>query len=58
MVDADADGDEIYGVYGDGDDEQVVTNSIDMPVKPPIDLGDGEAVITKLIEVFGASKEN
>jgi len=57
-IDADADGDEIYGDYGYGDDEQVVTDSIDMPVKPPIDLGDGEAVITKLIEVFGASKEN
>ena len=56
-IDADADGDEIYGDYGYEEDE-VASQSITMPVKPPIDLGDGEAVITKLIETFGAHKDS
>ena len=57
-IDADADGDEIYQDYGyddlDGIDSE---DAVNMPVKPPIDLGDGEAVITKLVSVFGATKE-
>lgn len=56
-IDADAEGDEIYQDYGYDDIETDPVDGIDMPVKPPIDLGDGEAVITKLIEVFGAIKE-
>ena len=56
-IDADAEGDEIYQDYGYDDIDTVTSDDIDMPVKPPIDLGDGEAVITKLIEVFGAVKE-
>lgn len=57
-IDADARGDDIYGDYGYGDDDVFrVTDTIDMPVKPPVDLGDGEAVIAKLISVFGATKE-
>lgn len=57
-IDADADGDEIYGDYGYGEDDTFDTaDQVTMPVKPPVDLGDGEAVIAKLIEVFGATKE-
>ncbi len=56
-IDADAEGDEIYQDYGYDDIDISTVEDIDMPVKPPIDLGDGEAVITKLIEVFGAVKE-
>lgn len=57
-IDADADGEDIYGDYGDyGSDESTSSEAIAVPVAPPIDLGDGEAVIAKLIEVFGASKE-
>lgn len=57
-IDADADGDDIYGDYGYGEDDVFDNaNNITMPVKPPVDLGDGEAVIAKLIETFGATKE-
>lgn len=57
-IDADADGEDIYGDYGYGDDEVYDNaNNITMPVKPPVDLGDGEAVIAKLIETFSATKE-
>ena len=28
-----------------------------MPVAPPTDLGDGEAIIAKLVAVFGASTD-
>jgi len=57
-IDADADGEDIYGDYGYGDDDVFDSaNDISLPVKPPVDLGDGEAVIAKLIEVFGATKE-
>ena len=58
-IDADADGPDIYGDYGYGDDDvfDSANGSTTMPVKPPTDLGDGEAVIAKLIEVFGATKE-
>lgn len=59
QIDADADGPDIYGDYGYGDDDvfDSANGSVSMPVKPPVDLGDGEAVIAKLIEVFGATKE-
>ena len=56
-IDADADGEDIYGDYGYGDEEFNSANESVAPVKPPMDLGDGEAVIAKLIEVFGATKE-
>lgn len=56
-IDADADGEDIYGDYGYGDEEFDNANTSIAPVKPPIDLGDGEAVIAKLISVFGATKE-
>lgn len=57
-IDADARGDDIYGDYGYGDDDVFEMNDqIEMPVKPPVDLGDGEAVIAKLVAVFGATKE-
>jgi hypothetical protein len=52
-IDADADHDEIYGEYGYGD-EAPVTNTVEMPVEPPIDLGDNQAVIDKLLDVFNA----
>lgn len=51
-IDADADHDEIYGDYGYGDDSP--TEAIVMPVEPPIDLGDHQAVVQKLIETFQA----
>ena len=58
VIDADADGEDIYGDYGYGDDDTFDSaNESIAPVKPPVDLGDGEAVIAKLVEVFGASKE-
>ena len=58
VIDADATGDDIYGDYGYGDDDVFDdANNITMPVKPPVDLGDGEAVIAKLVAVFGATKE-
>ena len=53
-IDADADGDEIYQDYGYGDDTP--TQSFELPVEAPVDLGDGEAVVHKLIEAFGVSK--
>lgn len=56
-IDADADGEDIYGDYGYGDEEFDSANESVAPVKPPVDLGDGEAVIAKLIAVFGATKE-
>lgn len=56
QIDADATGDDIYGDYGYGDEQYDDANSITMPVKPPVDLGDGEAVIAKLVAVFGANK--
>jgi hypothetical protein len=56
-IDADADGEDIYGDYGYGDEEFNSANESIVPVKPPVDLGDGEAVIAKLIAVFGATKE-
>ncbi len=58
-IDADADDEDIYGDYGFGDDDVFAgaTEPLTMPVKPPVDLGDGEAIIAKLIEVFGATKE-
>lgn len=57
-IDADADGEDIYGDYGYGDEEFDDANTgVTIPVKPPVDLGDGEAVIAKLITVFGATKE-
>ena len=58
VIDADAEGEDIYGDYGYGEDDVFDSaNDVAMPVKPPVDLGDGEAVIAKLIEVFGATKE-
>jgi hypothetical protein len=57
-IDADAQGADIYQDYGYGDDEEWDdANTISMPVSPPTDLGDGEAIIAKLVAVFGASKE-
>ena len=56
-IDADADGEDIYGDYGYGDEEFNSATESTIPVKPPVDLGDGEAVIAKLIEVFQATKE-
>ena len=57
-IDADADGEDIYGDYGYGEDDTFDSaNTVTVPVKPPVDLGDGEAVIAKLISVFGATKE-
>ena len=53
VIDADADHDEIYGDYGYGDDKPV-ENTLEMPVEPPIDLGDAQAVIDKLLETFQA----
>lgn len=53
-IDADADGDEIYQDYGYGDD--VVSQHFELPVEAPVDLGDGEAVVHKLLEAFGVSK--
>ena len=50
-IDADADHDGIYGDYGYGDDAPVV-QSLDIPVEPPIDLNDHQAVIDKLLETF------
>lgn len=58
VIDADADDEDIYGDYGFGDDDVFDSaGTMSMPVKPPVDLGDGEAIIAKLIEVFGATKE-
>lgn len=54
-IDADADGDEIYGDYGYGDDSEPEDDEIHMPEAPPIDLGDGEEVIDKLLQAFGVS---
>jgi hypothetical protein len=55
-IDADADGDEIYGDYGYGDDSDTDdAEDIHMPEAPPIDLGDGEMVVQKLIEAFGVA---
>ena len=51
-IDADADHDEIYGDYGYGDDDRA--EQLVMPVEPPIDLGDHDAVVSKLIETFQA----
>ena len=57
-IDADAQGSDIYQDYGYGDDEEWDDGSnIEMPVAPPTDLGDGEAIIAKLVAVFGASTE-
>ena len=56
-IDTDATGEDIYGDYGYGDDTYDSANEVGMPVKPPIDLGDGEAVIAKLVAVFEAHKE-
>ena len=57
-IDADADDEDIYGDYGYGDDDTFDSaNTVSIPVKPPVDLGDGEAVIAKLISIFGATKE-
>lgn len=57
-IDADAQGEDIYQDYGYGDDEEWDdANAVEMPVAPPTDLGDGEAVIAKLVLVFGATKE-
>lgn len=56
-IDTDATGEDIYGDYGYGDDTYDSANEVGMPVKPPIDLGDGEAVIAKLVTVFEAHKE-
>lgn len=53
-IDADADGDEIYGDYGYGDDTDTTDEQeIYMPEAPPIDLGDGEEVVAKLLQAFG-----
>ena len=57
-IDADATGEDIYGDYGYGDEEYNSANDVTVPVKPPVDLGDGEAVIAKLVSVFKATKEN
>ena len=53
-IDADADHDEIYGEYGYSVDDGVDA-SVDMPVEPPIDLGDNQAVVEKLLETFQVS---
>lgn len=53
VIDADADHDEIYGEYGYGDDN--TTEQLVMPVDPPIDLGDHDAVVQKLVETFQAA---
>lgn len=52
-IDADADGDEIYQDYGYEEFDNETTDTVEIPVNPPIDLGDGEAVIDKLMEAFG-----
>lgn len=57
-IDADADGEDIYGDYGYGDEEYDSATSIAVPVEAPVDLGDGEAVIAKLVTVFKATKES
>jgi len=57
-IDADATGEDIYGDYGYGDEEYDSANAVTVPVKPPVDLGDGEAVIAKLVSVFKATKES
>lgn len=49
-IDADADHDDIYGEYGYGDVSTV--SEVELPVEPPIDLGDSNAVVDKLIETF------
>jgi len=51
-IDADADHDEIYGEYGYGDDN--TSSSVELPVEPPIDLGDSQEVLDKLVETFQA----
>ena len=52
-IDADADHDEIYGEYGYGEDNN--STSVELPVEPPIDLGDSQEVVDKLVETFQAS---
>jgi hypothetical protein len=54
-IDADADGDEIYGDYGyySDEDEEPADTEIVADIPPPVDLGDSEDVINKLMHVFG-----
>jgi len=56
-IDADAQGADIYQDYGYGDEDWDDGDELAMPVAPPTDLGDGEAIIAKLVAVFGASAE-
>lgn len=51
-IDADADHDDIYGEYGYADTNTQTT--VELPVEPPIDLDDSDAVTIKLIETFQA----
>ena len=53
-IDADADHDEIYGDYGYAE-PQAVDQVIELPVEAPVDLGDGEEVIDKLLQAFGVA---
>ena len=52
-IDADADHDDIYGEYGFTTDEPRDA-TLDMPIEPPIDLGDSGAVVDKLVQTFQA----
>jgi hypothetical protein len=56
-IDADADHDEIYGDYGYTEDVSSDVES-ELPVAPPIDLGDGDVVVDKLMEVFGVNTQD
>jgi hypothetical protein len=51
-IDADADHDEIYGDYGYGDTD-APEQQIELPIEAPVDLGDGEEVVEKLLQAFG-----
>lgn len=53
-IDADADHDGIYGDYGYGDPVEH-DQTIELPVEAPVNLGDGEEVIDKLLQAFGVS---
>lgn len=54
-IDADADHDGIYGDYGYETSDTNTTESLEIPVEPPIDLEDHQAVIDKLLETFHVS---
>ena len=54
-IDADADHDGIYGDYGYETSDTNTTESLEIPVEPPINLEDHQAVIDKLLETFHVS---